>query len=61
MEVQTANAGQRTAILYSLAISRQRRGIDPHLYLSNVLSRLPSMTNRDDLDPLLPSQWKAPA
>ncbi len=54
------DAGDRAAVLYSLLISAQRHGHDPHTYLKDVLTRLPAMTNQDDLTPLLPSQWKAP-
>lgn len=53
------DAGQRTAIIYSVVVSCQRRGVDPHLYLRDVLTRIPAMTNRDNLDALLPSAWKA--
>jgi hypothetical protein len=55
------DAGQRTAILYSLVISCRRHGKDPLAYLRDVLSRLPAMTNRDDLAPLLPANWTVPA
>lgn len=51
------DAGQRSAILYSLVISCKRHGKDPLAYLRDVLTRLPTMTNQDDLDPLLPSNW----
>ncbi|AWI09984.1 IS66 family transposase [Ereboglobus luteus] len=51
--------GQRTAILYSIVISCRRHGKDPLAYLRDVLSRLPAMTNQDDLAPLLPSNWTA--
>ncbi|HVS54528.1 MAG TPA: hypothetical protein VHD62_19385 [Opitutaceae bacterium] len=30
----------------------------PHVYLRDVLARLPAMTTADDLRPLLSSQWK---
>jgi hypothetical protein len=40
-------------VLYSLVISYQRRGHNPHDYLRDVLARLPSMTTGDDLRPLL--------
>ena len=53
------DAGQRSAIIYSLVVSGQRHGIDPLAYLRAVLSRLPAMTTKDDLGPLLPSQWKS--
>lgn len=56
--IGSRQAGQRSAIMYSLAISCQRHGIDPHLYLKDVLSRLPRMTNRDDIAALAPANWK---
>lgn len=40
-----ANAGQRSAIIYTVIESCRRRGIDPYAYLKDVLTRLPSMTN----------------
>lgn len=52
------DAGQRSAIIYSLVLSCKRRGIDPLQYLRDVLRRLPSMTNQDDLTPLTPSAWQ---
>jgi transposase len=54
------DAGERSAILYSLVISCKRHGKDPLAYLRDVLTRLPTMTNRDDLDALLPSNWQPP-
>ncbi|HEY4300648.1 MAG TPA: IS66 family transposase [Candidatus Didemnitutus sp.] len=54
-------AGQRSAIIYSLVGSCQRHGKDPLAYLRHVLTRLPAMTTRDDLAPLLPANWSAPA
>ena len=51
-------AGQRSAIIYSLVVSCQRHGKDPLAYLCDVLTRLPKMTNRDDLAPLLPANWQ---
>ena len=55
------DAGQRSAIIYSVVVSCQRRGIDPLAYLRDVLSRLPAMTTKDDLTPLLPSNWQSAA
>lgn len=52
------NAGQRSAILYSVIVSCRRHGVEPLAYLRDVLTRLPAMTNQDDLDPLLPSRWQ---
>ncbi|MGH8018718.1 MAG: IS66 family transposase [Opitutaceae bacterium] len=54
------NAGERSAIIYSIVVSCQRRGIDPHAYVNEVLTRLPAMTNRDDLSALTPAKWKPP-
>ena len=51
-------AGDRSAIIYSIVVSCQRHGIDPFAYLKDVLTRLPRMTNQDKLDDLLPSSWK---
>lgn len=53
-------AGDRAAVIYSLIVSAQRRGLDPHAYLKDVLTRLPRMTTKDDLTPLLPAHWTAP-
>lgn len=51
------DAGQRSAIIYSLVVSCQRHGKDPLAYLRDVLTRLPAMTNRDDLSALTPARW----
>ena len=51
-------AGQRSAIIYSLVVSCQRHGKDPLAYLRDVLARLPAMTNQDDLSPLTPAAWQ---
>lgn len=56
--IGSRKAGDRSAIIYSLAISCQRHGIDPHAYLKDVLSRLPRMTNQDDIASLAPVNWK---
>lgn len=51
------DAGQRSAIIYSLIVSCERHGKDPLAYLKDILTRLPRMTNQDDLRPLLPANW----
>lgn len=51
-------AGDRAAVIYSLIVSAQHRGLDPHAYLQDVLTRLPAMTSKDDLTPLLPTHWQ---
>ena len=52
------DAGQRSAILYSLIVSCQRHGKNPLAYLQDLLTRLPRMTNRDDLRALTPRMWQ---
>ncbi len=52
------DAGQRSAILYSLIVSCERHGKDPLAYLKDILTRLPRLTNQDDLKPLLPVNWQ---
>ena len=51
-------AGDRSAIIYSLVISCQRHGKNPQAYLADVLRRLPTMTNQDDMSELLPVNWQ---
>ena len=57
--IGSPQAGQRTAII-SIIVSGQRRGIDPLAYMTDVLEKLPAMSNQDELSPLLPSNWKEP-
>jgi transposase len=52
------DAGQRSAIIYSLVVSCQRHGKDPLTYLRDVFTRLPAMTNQDDLAALTPARWQ---
>lgn len=52
-----ANAGERSAILYTLVENCRRRALDPYAYLRDVLSRLPHMTNRQ-IKEVTPSAWK---
>jgi hypothetical protein len=49
-------AGQRTAVLYSLVESCRLVGIDPYAYLKDVLERLPRMTNQT-VEQLTPLNW----
>ena len=55
------DTGQRGAILHTLLENAVRHGHNPEAWLADVLERLPAMTNRDDLEPLLPSNWQKPA
>ncbi|NBB80327.1 MAG: IS66 family transposase [Verrucomicrobia bacterium] len=56
--IGSPEAGQRSAIIYSIIVSCERHGIDPLVYMTDVLEKLPTMSNQDDLSPLLPSKWK---
>jgi transposase len=50
------DAGWRSAVIYTIIQSCRRRGINPQEYLTDALSRLPSMTNHQ-VEQLLPSRW----
>ncbi len=54
-----SDAGQSSAIIYSIVISCQRHRKDLLAYMRDVLTRLPQLTNQDDLDALTPSNWTA--
>jgi transposase IS66-like protein len=54
-----ADAGERSAIIYSIIENCQRHDIEPYTYLRDVLTRLPTMTNRQIKD-IVPKAW-APA
>ena len=53
-----AEAGERSAIIYSIIESCRRHGIEAYTYLRDVLTRLPSMTNRQIKD-IVPKAWAA--
>jgi transposase len=53
-----ADAGERSAIIYSIIESCRCHGVEPYSYLHDVLSRLPSMTNRQSKDIVLKA-WAA--
>jgi transposase len=53
-------AGWRSAVIYTIIQSCRRRGINPQEYLTDVLRRLPSMTNHQVAE-LLPSRWQPQA
>jgi len=50
-----SSEGDKSAVIYSIVVSCQRHGIDPFAYLKDVLQKLPSISNQDDLTPLLPN------
>jgi len=51
-----AEAGERSAIVYTIIESCRRRGIDPYAYLRDVLMRLPAMTNWQ-IRNITPEEW----
>jgi transposase len=54
--VGDAGAGERSAIIYTIIESCRRRGLDPFVYLREVLTRLPNMTNRQ-IPEVTPQAW----
>jgi len=50
-------AGWRSAVIYSIIVSCRRRSINPQEYLTDVLSRLPSM-KASEVKHLVPGCWK---
>lgn len=54
-----AQAGDRSAIIYTVIESCRRRGIDPYAYLKDVLARLPAMTMQQ-VPGILPALWGKP-
>ena len=54
--IGAAEAGKKTAILYTIVESCRRRGIDPLAYLHDVLTRLPRYTNHT-VHELTPENW----
>jgi transposase len=57
--VGNETTGQRAAIIYTMVECAKRHGHNPEAYLTDVLERLPAMTNQDDLTVLLPANWQA--
>jgi hypothetical protein len=51
-----ADAGDRSAILYTIVECCRRRGLDPFRYLRDVLTRLPTMTT-DQIPEVTPEGW----
>jgi transposase len=54
--VGDAQAGERSAIIYTLIESCRRRGLNPYAYLKDVLTRLPHMTNHQ-IQEVTPEAW----
>lgn len=54
----SAEAGQRSAVLYTLIANCRLHGVEPYAYLKDVLTRLPRTTNQQVAE-LTPRRWKA--
>lgn len=54
--VGEADAGERSAVIYTLIECCRRRGLNPFAYLRDVLTRLPNMTNRQ-IPEVVPAVW----
>jgi hypothetical protein len=50
-------AGQRSAVMYTLIENCRMHGVEPYAYLKDVLQRLPTTTNQQ-VAQLTPLQWK---
>jgi transposase len=50
-------AGKRAAAIMSLLATARANGHDPHAWLTDVLTRLPTTRDRD-IDRLLPHRWQ---
>ena len=59
MFVQSEDAGNELALLYSLVVSCTRNGVNPVEYLADVLARI-DQTVDDNFADLLPDRWKPP-
>jgi hypothetical protein len=55
--VGEADAGDRSAIIYTIVECCRRRGLDPAAYLKDVLTRLPKMTNWQ-ISEVTPAAWQ---
>ena len=49
-------AGERSAIIYTLLISAKAQGVDPEAYLRDIIEKLPE-ANPSELDALTPANW----
>lgn len=54
-----AEAGDRSAIIYTVIESCRRRGLNPYAYLKDLLTRLPQMTIQQ-VPEVLPGAWGKP-
>ncbi len=54
----SGEAGEQSAILYTITASARRRGLDPEAYLADVIHRLPN-TPATEMHTLTPAAWAA--
>lgn len=54
----SGEAGEQSAILYTIVASARRRGLDPEAYLTDVIRRLPT-TPATQMHTLTPAAWAA--
>ena len=58
----SASGGGNHLLLFQhrlgFCLSCQRHGKDPYAYMRDVLTRLPKMTNSDNLSALTPANWQ---
>ena len=50
-------AGQRSAVIYTLVENCRLHGVEPYTYLKDMLERLPATTNQE-VGQLTPLNWK---
>ena len=50
-------AGQRSAVIYTLMANCRMHGVEPYTYLKDVLEHLPTTTNQQVVQ-LTPLKWK---
>jgi hypothetical protein len=58
LTVGSPRGGQTAAVLFSFTSTCQRLGVEPWVYLQDVLTRLPA-TPAGQLGDLLPDHWQA--
>jgi hypothetical protein len=58
MFVGSPDAGQRSAVIYTLLMSARNHGVDPQAYLRAVIENLPA-AKPGEIDELLPENWAA--
>jgi hypothetical protein len=52
-------AGERSAVIYTVIGSCRQRGLNPYAYLKDILTQLPQITSQEVLG-ILPAVWGRP-